>query len=82
MIYGIIANMIVNILTIIRCMKMGSICLLKRALTQKLNIYSMRSNEFPKTPTQNSDMTKTPKIVLLGNNISVRPSVKMDQIEV
>lgn len=82
MIYGIIENMIVNILTIIRYMKMGSMGLLKQALTKNLYTYSMKSNEFPMTPTQNSDKKKTPKRMLLGNNIPVRPSEKMNQIDV
>lgn len=70
-IYDIIANRIVNILTIIRCMKMGSIGLLERALTKKLYTYSTKSNEFPMTPRQSWDIKKPIKTVLLGSILSV-----------
>lgn len=59
MIYDIIANMAVNMLTITRCMKMGSIGLLKRDLTKKLYTCRMKSSELPMTLTQSWD-TRTP----------------------
>lgn len=72
MIYDIIANMAVNMLTITRYMKMGSIGLLERDLTKKLYTYRMKSREFPMTLTQSWDTrTPPPKMALLGVMTSV-----------